>query len=946
MARQSKADPLLATPDGKVQWTKGMQEWLDLYVEEPGLFPPGAAFEDHHATHKALLGKENWVPSAFRLLDMHGVNALPLFVNWIESKRYSPPAVQTALLNIHSEQAVDAAVERHRSAEFRPLVLKQAKKWPIYVLRKLLDVNPSKKQPAALLIQEVLGQDPGYLPVLREHASEAQSNTLERLLEVADAAEEAAPAELPQVLRELPWTKREPSRVPALPLQAIRDVPGLDWSKWNGSEILKVDGPDLSDITYWESILKRPEIVAEMPVHAASWDLARKALWIIGLDVDAIERAIESETVCEDDFAVRSGRNWDCLSYLHFLPRKLAVSVFGNMPAEGLRRGYRMPEKFAWVGVEGLSRFMQLYPTASVQSMLLAACFDWDELAMYVARGFYSNRWVKEDAGDWLLAYPAAAARGLIPAAFGNDQAERFIAQNALRYLASNGHQAVMEAQAGRYGSAAVDALRIMLAEPQREWLPDKLPVPPKSLHVGGLPRLYLKSSGKALPLDSVPHVLTMMALCKQEAPFSGLLALQEALTPESLARFGQALFEWWRDSDTPPKERWIFWIQGVIGNDETARQLNVALKQWRAALIRVRAYDAMAMLVQIGSDVALMYLHQLSEQTRYNDLQERAEEMMEALAEQRGLTMEQLADRTVPNLGLDENGRLLLDFGPRSFSVRFDEHLLPYVCDSDGKRLKDLPKPNSKDDEAIAKTSSQRYKDLKKQARNVASAQVNRMEDAMCFQRRWTVEEFETLLVRHPLLRHLVLRLGWGVYDAGGKLATLFRVAEDLSYADVADNTLQLLPDATVGIPHRLERADADALAFAQLFADYEILQPFEQLGRATYRLDEATLDGNTLPEWQDRKVSTGALLGLEHRGWEREVGDGGRIDSFVRTLAAGQTAFLTFEGEWFVGGPADPTAIHTITRCGIIGAKWSALPPLVVSEIQRDLYQMNWTQ
>jgi hypothetical protein len=937
MARQMKTDPLLATPDGKVHWTKGMQEWLDLFVDEPGLFLPGAGFEEHYAAHKALLGKDNWVPSAFRLLDMYGMDALPLFVNWIESKRYSPPAVQTALLNIHSEQAVDAVVERHRSAEFRPLVLKQAKKWPIVVLRKLLDVNPSKKQPAALLIQEILGQDPACLPLLREHASAVQLTTLERLLEVSDAAEEAVQAELPQVLRELPWANREPSRVPVLALQAISDTARFDWSKWKGGEALQLSGPGEYEIK---------DMTSRLPPEGATWDLPRKALWSFGLQPEAIERAIATGTVSEDDFGAPPVYSWYTSRFLKVLPPKLAVSVFCHIPAERLRHTANLSAVFAWLGQECLPTFLRVYPAASLQSMALAACIEWDGLALHIARGFYANRWVKEAAGDWLLAYPAAAARGLLPSALGDDPAERFIARNALLHLASHGQEAVLAAQAERYGSATAQALNIMLAEPQREWLPDKLPLPPKSLHVAGLPRLYLKSNGKAVPLDAIPHVLTMMALCKQDAPFSGLLALQEALTPESLAKFGQALFEWWRDSDTPPKERWIFWMQGVIGNDETARQLNVALKQWRAAQIRVRAYDAMAMLVQIGSDMALMYLHQLGEQTRYNDLQERAAEMMENLAEQRGLSMEQLADRTVPDLGLDENGRLVLDFGLRSFVVRFDEHLLPYVCDSDGKRIKDLPKPNSKDDEAIAKASSQRYKDLKKQAKNVASAQVRRLEDAMCGQRSWTKEEFETLLVRHPLLRHLVLRVVWASYGVDGKLATLFRVAEDLSYADVGDNALELPQDARIGLPHRLELTDDDAQAFAQLFADYEILQPFEQLGRAIYRLDEATLEGSTLPEWCDRKISTGALLGLENRGWKRDVGDGGNIDSFIKTLDGGQTISLALSGEWFVGERADPAAIHTITHCGLGGAQWRSLSPLQVSEIQRDLHLMNWSQ
>jgi len=66
---------------------------------------------------------------------------------------------------------------------------------------------------------------------------------------------------------------------------------------------------------------------------------------------------------------------------------------------------------------------------------------------------------------------------------------------------------------------------------------------------------------------------------------------------------------------------------------------------------------------------------------------------------------------------------------------------------------------------------------------------------------------------------------------------------------------------------------------------------------------------------------------------------------DSSSNKFWSGQTIFLALESEWFVGGPADPAAIHTITHCGLDGAQWRSLSPLLVSEIQRDLYQMNWT-
>ncbi|ETJ27026.1 MAG: Yersiniabactin transcriptional regulator YbtA, partial [Escherichia coli DORA_A_5_14_21] len=53
----------------------------------------------------------------------------------------------------------------------------------------------------------------------------------------------------------------------------------------------------------------------------------------------------------------------------------------------------------------------------------------------------------------------------------------------------------------------------------------------------------------------------------------------------------------------------------------------------------------------------------------------------------------------------------LLLDFGPRQFTVSFDETLKPFVRDVSGSRLKDLPKPNKSDDETRANDAVNRYK-------------------------------------------------------------------------------------------------------------------------------------------------------------------------------------------------------------------------------------------
>ncbi len=286
--------------------------------------------------------------------------------------------------------------------------------------------------------------------------------------------------------------------------------------------------------------------------------------------------------------------------------------------------------------------------------------------------------------------------------------------------------------------------------------------------------------------------------------------------------------------------------------------------------------------------DSALMQLNGIAQKLKFKALQERAKEKIADIAESRELTVAELEDRLAPDLGLDDNGSLLLDFGPRQFTVSFDETLKPFVRDVSGSRLKDLPKPNKSDDESRSNDAVNRYKLLKKDARTVAAQQVARLESAMCLRRRWSPENFQLFLVEHPLVRHLTRRLIWGVYSAENQLLACFRVAEDNSYS-TADDDLFTLPegDISIGISHVLEISPTDAAAFGQLFADYELLPPFRQLDRNSYALTETERNASELTRWAGRKCPSGRVMGLANKGWVRgEPQDGGWIGWMIKPL------------------------------------------------------------
>jgi hypothetical protein len=293
---------------------------------------------------------------------------------------------------------------------------------------------------------------------------------------------------------------------------------------------------------------------------------------------------------------------------------------------------------------------------------------------------------------------------------------------------------------------------------------------------------------------------------------------------------------------------------------------------------------------------MALALLHGMAQKMKSKSLQQRAQGKLDALAEQRGLSPAELEDRVVPTFGLDAAGGLDLDFGPRRFRVVFDEQLRPCVLDEAGKRIKDLPKPGAKDDAALATAASERFKQLKKDVRTVAAIQIKRLEAAMCGERRWSAGDFRTLVAGHPLLGHLARRLLWTAIDENGA-AQAFRIAEDASFADANDDAFVLPDDAEVALPHPLTLDAAVLAAFGQVFADYEILQPFAQLGRETFVLSDAEGAQQPLARWNGRTIEAVRLLGLESRGWRRgPVEDGPRINCFERDLPNGTSLQLDF--------------------------------------------------
>jgi len=577
-------------------------------------------------------------------------------------------------------------------------------------------------------------------------------------------------------------------------------------------------------------------------------------------------------------------------------------------------------------------------------------------------------------ARDWLDKHVGNAVAGLIAVAGGRGR----LATAALEYLQGvkrKGLAAVIADQVESAGDAEA-AARVRADVLEREekvfepcddgstpaWLAHELEAlegaRPKRLASWATPAMLppllvgdrrLNDGQMALVL----HVLASIPVTEQHAL---LTALRQNLPAQVRDEFVWKLFQHWQEDGFPSKDKWAMGAIGHLGGDGCVLKLTPLIRVWPGESQHARAVFGLECLRAIGSSTALMQLSGVAQKLKFKGLKTKAQQFVDEIATERGMTREELEDRVVPDCGLDENGRRVFSFGPRSFAFVLDGDLKAQVRDEHGKLRPNLPNPGAKDDAQLAAEATAEWKILKKQIKDVATIQAGRLEQAMVTGRRWGAEDFETLLVRHPLMTHLVQKLIWGGFDAQGTRFVTFRVTEERDFADPEDNTLELDKITAVGVIHALDLSDAERSRWGEVMSDYEIVAPFPQLGRAVYGLEPGEGQAEELQRFHELKLVAPTLVfTLEKLGWIRGTAmDGGCFDEHSKQFpAANVTAVVGYDGNVGMAyiDPNEMLTTKSIHFCQGLrdpsGYGWGSqskltlaqVPPIVISEVIADL-------
>ncbi|OZC62967.1 hypothetical protein CH306_04690 [Rhodococcus sp. 15-725-2-2b] len=698
-------------------------------------------------------------------------------------------------------------------------------------------------------------------------------------------------------------TTLESSDVPAL----LRDPPWLD----------RAESMDRGDVREQVFRLESPPA----PLRVA-WRGDEQRQWAEAIDVYVpyLGRRDWPEVVA----AFGRGTGFWSLHEISYAPEHLLRPVLSYAPTP----------RYAYRGAISLGRLLARFEGDALDFVLravLAAPAGQAQVLLPVVGGqltttmleWLGKKSLRPVAFEWFDRHIDSATSDLVPLALGRTGPSRTLARRALCTLARRGHRDAVVAAGRSYGAPADAAIvDIVDADPLLD-LPRHIPVIPDWLDPALLPPLTLQGERAQLPSDAIRTICTMFSLSRMDEVYAGVDIVRELVGHPELAKFVWDMFERWLRAGAPEAQSWTLDALGIVGDDDTARQLTPLIRTWPLQSAHRRAAMGLEALAMIGSDAALGHLWSISQSLRFPALRAKADKLIHRIADELNLTPLELADRLVPNLGLDADGTTTFDYGDRTFTLTFDHELRIVVEDNDGRVRDRVPRPGRTDSDG-AREEYRRYTDLRKDLEGVRTELVSRFEKAMVNQRRWTLSQVRTHLVGHPLTWHLCSALVWSTTDGRYfRFSELRRpVGPDGRDIEVADGDLVVVAHpATMG----------DSLGSWTFMPE----QAFEQVRREVFRTDVAA----EMAALKGRKTTTDQLLALGERGWKREdPQDKGAQISLNKRLDSTTAVIMAFPG-FNVSNPrmwGEQKIVH-VFHSGL------ELSVIAASELLRDLAMLE---
>ncbi|NJM83648.1 MAG: DUF4132 domain-containing protein [Tabrizicola sp.] len=367
------------------------------------------------------------------------------------------------------------------------------------------------------------------------------------------------------------------------------------------------------------------------------------------------------------------------------------------------------------------------------------------------------------------------------------------------------------------------------------------------------MPRLTW-ASGTGVPHDTQMFWLHQALRLKAPGETDLFAVYLDQCKPSLAQDFSDWVFTSWVDRaeiDAPMRATWDNkdpW-QGLPKSIESKGILALGVAaDGRLAARRVRAFlkkngqqsQHCAALIELlaakGDAASVQVVLAAATRIKQKSLQKLAGDLVTALAEERGWTTEELADRTVPDCGLDEDGSADLPLGEGRSEARMvlNDALELVVLNGAGQPVKSFP--------AIDTTEATESKTLwtatKREVAATIEMQAGRLYDAMIAGRSWAFDDWQRDTLGHPIMVALACQLVWQSQSEDDQPLVTFRPLAGGGAIGPLGDRIVLEGTLRVRLAHGALMTDADTAAWEAFVKPRWTKSPITQFGRPVRRL------------------------------------------------------------------------------------------------------------
>ncbi|HHU3141369.1 TPA: hypothetical protein ACUBDV_004193, partial [Escherichia coli] len=490
--------------------------------------------------------------------------------------------------------------------------------------------------------------------------------------------------DLPEILVSPPWRGKKKTALLRLDLVPLELAPKARWQPGERERLAATESARYFSTGSFTERMERKSgrvVLQELGFGDDVWlfrnyilpgklDAARKSLvgqWHYSpRRVEEINNGWHSTEAKSAEQALRSGdvealiNTWENDSYSHYRQEKSVWNLYllAQLPREmALTFWLRINEKkhlfagedyfLSILGLDTLPGLLLAFSHHPKETFPLILNFGATELALPVARVWRRFAAQRDLARQWILQWPEHTATALIPLVFTKPSDNSEAALLALRLLYEQGHGELLQTVANRWQRTDVwPALEQLLKLGPIEIYPARIPKAPDFWHPGMWSRPRLITNNQPVTDDALEIIGEMLRFTQGGRFYGGLEQLKTFCQPQTLAAFAWDLFTAWQQAGAPAKDNWAFLALSLFGDETTARDLTTQILAWPQEGKSARAVSGLNILTLMNNDMALIQLHHISQRAKSRSLRDNAAEFLQVVAENRGLSQEELADR------------------------------------------------------------------------------------------------------------------------------------------------------------------------------------------------------------------------------------------------------------------------------------------------------------